>query len=105
MAKKHCSKLRWKLAKRMQDLEKELKNIRSNPELDMRDTLRAHEEFLANELGQLEHIHARDKRDDSRAIIANHGKVLGGVWSAMNEDWKPRDILYKLTSPDGGDTE
>lgn len=104
-AKKHCAESRGKLAKKINDLEKELKNLQRNQELDLNDTIRPHEAALASKLGWIECIWARDKRDDLRAIITNHREVLGGIWSSMNKDRKPRDLLYKLRSPDGENIE
>ena len=98
VAKKHCSEMRGKVAKKIKDLEKDLKELRENPELDTDNRVRTEEAYLANELKHLEHIRARDKKDELRAVITNHGEVLGGVWSAMNKDRKPRDVLYRLKS-------
>jgi hypothetical protein len=39
--------------------------------------------YLSNELAHLECIRAKDKKDDLRAAITNHGEVLGGIWSAI----------------------
>ena len=99
IAKKHCTQTRGKLAKKINEVEKNIKSIRENLEINSSNKIRANEAYLANELKRLEHIQARDKKDDLRAIITNHGEVLGGVWSAMNKDRKPRDLLYRLRDP------
>jgi len=33
-------------------------------------------------------------------MIAHHGEKLGGIWSAINKEHKPRDLLYCLKTPD-----
>ena len=40
-----------------------------------------------------EKIQAKDNKDETRAVLANQGEVLGGVWSGMNKDRKPRDMI------------
>ena len=57
------------------------------------------EAYWAKELANLKLIQARDKRDETRAVVANHGEVLGGVWLAMNKDRKLRDIIPCLKIP------
>ena len=60
---------------------------------------RVDEAYLAKELEILEHIRERDRKNDTRAAISNHGEVLGGIWSAMNKDRKPRDLIYRMKVP------
>ena len=79
VVKKHCSKMRGKVVKKIKDLEKDLKELRENPELDTDNRVRTKEAYLANELKHLEHLQARDKKDELRAVITNHGEVLGSV--------------------------
>lgn len=57
------------------------------------------EAYWAKELANLKLIQARDKRDETRAVVANHGEVLGGVWLAMNKDRNLRDIIPCLKIP------
>ncbi len=33
-------------------------------------------------------------------MIAHHGEKLGGIWSVINKECKPRDLLYHLKTPD-----
>ena len=99
IAKKHCAKTRGKLANKIRAVEKNMKSIRGNPDIDVNNAIRANEAYLANELKRLESIRARDKKDDLRAVITNHGEVLGGVWTSINKDRKPRDLLQRLRDP------
>ncbi|KAH9005679.1 Endonuclease/exonuclease/phosphatase, partial [Lactarius deliciosus] len=94
------NKISWaKLTSRMKAIEKDLKELSNNPELDNSDTIRTNEAFLANELAYLERVQERDNRDEMRAALAHHGERLGGIWSAINKDRKPRDLIYRLKPP------
>lgn len=99
IAKKHCAKTWGKLAKKIKAIKKDLKSLTRNPELDTNNTIRVDEAYLANELATLKQIQAKDKKDETRAVVANHGEVLGGVWSGMNKDRKPRDMIPCLKVP------
>ena len=100
IAKKHSAESRGKLTRKMSNLETEIKNLARHPEFDTNNNLRANEAFLAKELETLKRIEARDRKDELRAVVTNHGEVLGGIWSGMNKDRKPRDLLYHLKLPD-----
>ena len=99
ITKKHCSKSRGKLEQKIMALEKDLKEIAKNTELDTNNNVRAEEAFLAKKLALLKRIQAKDKKDETRAAVANHGEVLGGIWSGMNKDRKPRDLIPRLKIP------
>lgn len=99
ITKKHCAESRGRLGKKIHVIERDIKSLTRNPEIDTDDRVRAEEAFLANELATLKHIRARDKKDEGRAVIVNHGEVLGGVWSGMNKDRKPRDLITRLKTP------
>ena len=103
ITKKHCAESRGKLGKKIKTVEDQLKGLARNPEMDTNNDVRANEAYLANELATLKRIQAKDKKDETRAVIANHGEVLGGVWSAMNKDRKPRDLIPRLKVPNADD--
>ena len=98
ITKDHCAKSRGKLAVKIAAKVKELREIATNPEIDSDNSLRVKEAFIANELAFLKKTQARDRKDESRATVACHGEVLGGVWSAMNKERKPRDMIHRLKS-------
>jgi exonuclease III len=99
ITKKHCSETRGKLRKKIKAIESGLKSCARNPALDTDNSRRAEEVYLAKELEILKSIQMRDKRDKTRAIVADHGEVLGRVWSGMNKDRKPRDLIPRLKVP------
>ena len=47
----------------------------------------------------MEQIRERHRKDNMRATISNHGEVLGGIWSVMNKDRNPRDLIYRMKVP------
>jgi hypothetical protein len=104
LTKKHGSESHGKLAKRIEDIEGTLKTLASTLELDNDNIIRTNEAYLASELAILECIWEKDKKDKTRAVIANHSKVLGGIWSAMNKDRKPRGLIYQLKTTNTNQT-
>ncbi len=54
IAKAHCRELWSKLTSQITAIEKDLKSITNNPELDNRDNLHTNKAFLANKLAHLE---------------------------------------------------
>jgi hypothetical protein len=99
ITKKHCKATRGKQGKKITDMESDIKSLARNPEIDTNNNMRAKEVFLASEVATLKCIQARDNKDKCRAAIVDHGKVLGGVWSGMNKDRKPRDVITRLRVP------
>jgi hypothetical protein len=76
-----------------------MNELTNHPDLDENESIRYNEAFLANELAHLEKTRARDHKDETRSTLAHQGEVLGGAWSAINKERKPRDILYRLKVP------
>lgn len=71
LTKKHCSKTQGKLGNKILDIEKDLKCLAGNPELDTNDIVRTEEAFLVNELTILKRIQARDRKDKCRTCSGN----------------------------------
>ena len=98
-ARTHNKKSRAKIRNRMKSIRNDMDELTNHPDLDTRDEIRYNEAFLANERAHLEKVQASDHRDELRATLANHGEKLGGVWSAINKERKPRDLLFRLKIP------
>ena len=99
LATKHNKKSRSKVAKRIELIKKDMTELTNHPNLDDDDSIRLSEALLASEVGHLERLQARDHKDETRTVLAYQGEVLGGAWSAINKERKPRDILYRLKIP------
>jgi len=104
LAKTHGKESCAKISKKIKAIEKDLKSLTNHPDIDNDETLRTNEAFLANELTHLEKIKARDRKDDTRAALSHHGEKLGGPWSAINREKKPRDLIYRLKVPESAPT-
>src|ERR1700735_5628733 len=99
MAKKHNKESRCKISKHINLITKDLHELMSHPDQDENDTVQFNEAILASELDHLERMKARDHKDNMRASLAHHGKKLGGAWSAINKECKPRDLIHRLKIP------
>ena len=99
IAKNHNRDSYHKITSRTMRLEKDLRDIAHHPDFDTNVTMRTTEAILAQELEHLTKIRAREKKDKIKAEIALHGEKLGGIWSALNKENKPRDPIYRLRIP------
>jgi hypothetical protein len=98
-AKKKADKSRHKVSSRIKRLERDRDETRNNPNFEYDEDTRAKESYLMSEIKHI--ITAKDKenREDLRATIADHGEKLGGIWSAINKEKKPRDLIRRLRTP------
>ncbi|KAH9069528.1 Endonuclease/exonuclease/phosphatase [Lactarius deliciosus] len=89
--KKHgkCTTLR-------ENIKKDIKNLTTNLEIDINDSLRAEEAFLASELSHLEKLDATKSKKYYRALAMDHGEKLGGICSAQSKVKRPRDYIHRL---------
>ena len=96
LAKESADKAHHRKTSKIKKLKEELKTLANHPEIDTDKRIRANEAFAANELAYLEKITARDRKDLTKASLANHGERLGGPWSAISKEKKPRDVILQL---------
>ena len=80
-------------------LEKDIKALTNDENADTDDKIQSEEAFLIDELKFLEKKAAKNRRNTLSAELANHGEVLGGVWTAISKEKKPRDMIQRLTIP------
>jgi ribonuclease HI/exonuclease III len=99
IAKRMAKETHHKINSRVNKLEQDIKSIASNPNLDTDDNLKTNEAFLANELAHLEKKLAKQRKDNLAAELTAHGEKLGGIWSAINKEKKPRDLIRRLKNP------
>ena len=98
-AKQHNKETFYKFNSRISALKKDIHNIAQHPDFTTDMTMGTTEAILAQELEHLEKKQTKDKKDKLRAEIALHGEKLGGVWSAISKEVKPRDAIYRLKIP------
>ena len=80
-------------------LEEDLEKIKAHPNFDTNDNLRTEEAYLESKLAHIIKVAARNQKADLRAELANRGERLGGIWSAINKEKKPRNPIYRLKIP------
>ena len=80
-------------------LEKDRNELANSPEADTNNNTRTSESIINREISHLIKKKARAKKDKLTAELASHGEKLGGVWSAINKDRKPRDLIRRLRIP------
>jgi hypothetical protein len=100
IARTEADKSKYKAAQKIKNLEKDRKEITADPTFDQNENARAQEIYLASEIKHLKRKDAQGKREDTKANIIHHGEKLGGIWSAISKDRKPRDLINRLKIPD-----
>ena len=100
LAKNNAEKTHHKITSKIKQLREDLRTLSNNPNLDINAAARSNEAFMASELAHLEKLAARDRKDQMKAILTNHGEKLGGPWSAISKESKPRDLILQLRIPD-----
>ena len=55
--------------------------------------------FLTSKLNHPQKKTIQNQKDTIRAQIARHGEKPGGIWSVINRQKKPRDIIPRLQKP------
>ena len=99
IAKADANKSRHKITTRINKLEEDWDRVRKDPNFEYDENARAKESYLANEIKHLISKRDRERRDDLCATISHHGEKLGGIWSAINKEKKPRDLIRRLKKP------
>jgi exonuclease III/polyhydroxyalkanoate synthesis regulator phasin len=99
IAKKIAKEMHHKIDSKIKKLEQDLRAIANSPATDNDKDLRVNEALIASELTYLERKRARHRKEDLSAELAVHGEKLGGVWSAINKEKKPRDLIRRLRVP------
>ena len=95
-----ANKSKYKAAQRIKNLEKDRKETIADPTFDQNENACAQEIYLASEIKHLKRKDAQGKREDTKANVIHHGEKLGGIWSAVSKERKPRDLISRLKLPD-----
>ena len=99
IAKQKADKTHYKTTSCIKKLEKDRKEICDDPNFEYDENARAKESYLVNEISHLTKRNDKEKREDMRAQISSHGEQLGGIWSAINKEKSPRDLIRRLKTP------
>ena len=58
-----------------------------------------HKAYLASHLKHLKKKEAKNWKELLNARLANHGECLGGMWSALGKEKRPRNPIHRLKIP------
>jgi hypothetical protein len=95
-AKKESRGENHKIKMWIQLLEGDIKSVTNNPEIDKNETLQTEIAYLTSQLTQMQRKVIKEQHKEMRANIMNHGEKPGGIWSAINKEKKPRDLIPRL---------
>jgi len=88
-----------KITSHIKAIERDLKETNNNPEISTNGNIQTHEAYLASHLKHLKKKEAKNQKDLLNARLANHGKRLGGMWSALGKEKCPRNPIHRLKIP------
>ena len=88
-----------KITSRIRALEKDIKATNQNPDIICDNDLRTHEAFLNSQLKRLKKKRSKNQSDTMKARLSTHGEKLGGIWSALRKEKRPRNPIYRLRIP------
>jgi hypothetical protein len=88
--------LHHKMTSKIKALENDIKNTNNNPDGITNKERRTHVALLTSQLKQLQKKKARCQTEMMRTKIAHHGDKMGGIWSAIGKEKKPRNPIFRL---------
>jgi len=98
-AKEVAKECYHKITSHIKAIEKDLRETNNNQNISTNRDIQTHEAFLASHLKHLKKKEVRNQKDLLSAKLANHGKPLGGIWSALGKEKRPRNPIYRLKIP------
>jgi ribonuclease HI len=99
LTKIEMKKTHHKINSRTKALEKDMRHLRNNPNAENDDNIRANEALLARELEHLERKRAKNRKETLDATLACQNEKLGGAWSALSKERKPRNLIRRFKIP------
>ncbi|KAI0273036.1 hypothetical protein BGY98DRAFT_936483 [Russula aff. rugulosa BPL654] len=93
IAKSKADKFHYKATSRIKRLDQDRKELLDDPNFEYDDDIRAREAFLASEIKHVTSAHTNKGKEDLHAKILHHGEKLGSIWSTINKEKKPRDLI------------
>jgi hypothetical protein len=80
-------------------IERDLKETNNYPDISTNGERQTHGAYLASHLKHLKKKEAKNQRNILNTKLANHGKRLRGMWSALGKEKRPRNPIYRLRTP------
>lgn len=100
IAQKASRDSRFKIRSKLNKLKKDQEELTNNLNFDFNEKLRTSENFIAHEIKHLQCTEACNSQEELHATIAHHGEKIGGIWSTINREKKPRDLIRCLKIPE-----
>ena len=95
VAKEHL----YKITSHIKAIERDLRETNNNQDTTTNGEMQTHAAYLASQLKHLKKKEAKNQRDLLKAKLANHGERLGGIWSALGKEKRPRNPIHRLKIP------
>jgi hypothetical protein len=99
ITKEVAKECHYKITSCIKAIEKDLRETNNNQDISMNRDTQTHEAYLASHLKHLKKKEARNQKDLLNAKLANHSKRLGGIWSALSKEKRPRNLIHRLKIP------
>jgi hypothetical protein len=99
LAKEAVKACYHKITSRIKAIERDLKEANNSPDISMNREKQTHRAYLTSHLKHLKKKEARNWKDLLNAKMANHGECLGGMWSALGKEKRPRNLIHRLRIP------
>ena len=99
IGKNMAKELHYRMNMRIRLLEKDRDELANLPEADTDNNICTSKAIVNNQLSHLVEKKVSAKKDKLSAELALHGEKLGGAWSTINKDRKPRNMIRCLRVP------
>ena len=80
-------------------LEKDLRETNNKPDISTNKETQACKAILSSQLKHLKKKDMKNRKDLMKAKLANHSEWLGGMWSALGKEKRPRSLIHRLKIP------
>jgi len=99
LAKEVAKECYHKITSCIMALEKDLRETNNKPDISTNRETQTHKAILTSQLKHLKKKDAKNRSDLMKAKLANHGERLGGMWSALGKEKRPRSLIHRLRIP------
>lgn len=99
LAKETAKECYHKITSHITALEKDLRETNNRPDISMNKEAQAHKAILTSQLRHLKRKDIKNRNDLMKAKLANHSEWLGGIWSVLGKEKRPRSLIHRLKIP------
>jgi 1,4-alpha-glucan branching enzyme len=94
MAKEIVKECYYKIMSHIIVIERDLRETNNSHDINTNRNVQTYAVYLASQLKHLKKKEARNQKDLLSAKLADHGECLGGIWSALGKEKKPRNPIH-----------